>query len=101
MKKEGKTKKIIFGIIGFIIVIAILTYFVILPLYERYDVQQACNTYGEGFKAVKYTDKIVIEKTGVNPKKQHNLTDAGISYSNTEFAEWYCLSPDGVLIWEQ
>ena len=52
MKKKEKIKKIIYGIIGFI-VLASLIYYLTWPLIQKMLVQQTCNTYGPNYKASK------------------------------------------------
>ncbi len=130
MENNEKIKKIIFGIIGFIIqvvlsyifvvndeliiliipviftivllcfkktrigaiigiVFAIFIYYLIMPLSEKYDVQHnICSLYGDGYKAVKYTNKYVQEKT---EEYCHGTSDCGTGWA----FHWYCVGPNG------
>ncbi len=71
-----------------IIVISLLLY-ITFPLIERMQVQNTCDTYGEGFKAVHYDEL---------PERKIDKSKKGENYSQADFCDWLCVAPDGSMI---
>ena len=70
--------------IGALIVVAIvIIYILCMPLIQKKLIQNTCNTYGKGYKAVRYDE--------LDKKEQDEL-------GHCCAIEWVCVAPDGTAI---
>ena len=78
--KKRKNKNLYILIIPIIFIVVILFICVIKPLIERMQVQNTCDTYGEGFKPVR--------------RVYDNKGKEGYSNAQTDTFEWACCPSD-------